>query len=260
MGTPKAELDWHGCTLLRRAIGIVGRAVDGPVVVVRARGQELGALPPGVEATEDERPDRGPMQGIAAGLAAIDDRAEIAFVSAVDAPLLHPAFVRQVLSALRDEDDVALARAHGFAHPLAAAYRTSTVARALAALLDGDDLGSAALLRRCAVRELDEAQLLADPRVAALDPALDSLLNLNDPGEYERAHARPQPAVTVRRSDRRHSGLEPIGVRAATVGGAAAAAGVSLGGGVVAMLGGTVVSDPQEPLVTGDSVTLVAPG
>ena len=53
MGSPKAALEWHGSTLLRRITGIVGRAVDGPVVVVRAPGQALPALPDGVEVVED---------------------------------------------------------------------------------------------------------------------------------------------------------------------------------------------------------------
>ena len=34
MGTAKAALEWHGSTLLRHVTGIVGRAVDGPVIVV----------------------------------------------------------------------------------------------------------------------------------------------------------------------------------------------------------------------------------
>ena len=45
MGTPKAWLDWHGTTLLRRACGIVARGTSGPVIVVRAPGQELPELP-----------------------------------------------------------------------------------------------------------------------------------------------------------------------------------------------------------------------
>lgn len=258
MGTPKADLDWHGCTLLRRAVGIVGRAVDGPVVVVRAHGQRLAPLPAHVELAEDEREARGPLQGIAAGLAAIGDRADVAYVSGVDAPLLHPAFVGHVVGSLREADDVALPRAHGFAHPLAAAYRAAPVALMLDSLLDGDDLGSAALLRRCSVRELDDAALLANPEIAVFDPALDSLLNLNEPAEYERARARPAPEVTVRRFGRLRIGLDPIGVYAATVSGAAGAAGITLGGGVVAMLNGAVASDPQEPLVAGDTVTFLA--
>jgi len=258
MGTPKADLDWHGCTLLRRAVGIVGRAVDGPVVVVCARDQQLPPLPARVELAEDEREGRGPLQGIAAGLRAIGDRAQVVYVSGIDAPLLHPAFVGHVIAALR-EADVALPRAHGFAHPLAAAYRAAPVALLLQALLDDDDLGSAALFARCTVRELDETALLADPAIAVFDPQLDSLLNLNEPDEYERARARPAPHVTVSRFGRLRIGLDPIGICAATLGAAAGAAGVTLGGDVVAMLNGAVAGDSREPLVAGDAVTFLAP-
>src|ERR671939_2131575 len=81
MGSPKAALEWHGSTLLRRVVGIVARGVDGPVVVVRAPGQELPALPEGVEVVEDAREGRGPLEGMAAGLAAVRDRAPVAYVS-----------------------------------------------------------------------------------------------------------------------------------------------------------------------------------
>ena len=93
MGRPKAALEWHGSTLLERVCGIVARAVDGPLVVVRAPGQELPALPPAVELVDDAHEGRGPLQGLAAGLAALGGRAERAYVSSTDVPLLHPAFV-----------------------------------------------------------------------------------------------------------------------------------------------------------------------
>src|SRR5438309_2356939 len=99
MGSPKASLEWHGSTLLRRTAGIVARAAAGPVVVVRAPGQDLPALPDWAEVVDDPREDRGPVQGIAAGLAALAGRAEVAFVAATDMPFLHPAFVRRVLNA-----------------------------------------------------------------------------------------------------------------------------------------------------------------
>src|SRR5690349_8268256 len=73
MGTDKASLDWHGTTLLRRAVGIAHRAVDGPVIVVRAAGQRLPLLPDGVELAQDARPDRGPLEGLAAGLDTLGD-------------------------------------------------------------------------------------------------------------------------------------------------------------------------------------------
>src|SRR5919201_3475785 len=87
MGTPKAALEWHGSTLLPRIVGLVARGVDGPVVVVRAPGQQLPSLAQSVEIVEDAREGRGPLQGLAAGLSALSDRAEVAFVSSTDAPL-----------------------------------------------------------------------------------------------------------------------------------------------------------------------------
>src|ERR1700740_3802920 len=75
MGTPKAALEWHGSTLLRRTVGIVARATSGPVVVVRATGQDLPELPDGTLVADDPREGKGPVQGIAAGLAALSARA-----------------------------------------------------------------------------------------------------------------------------------------------------------------------------------------
>ncbi len=124
MGTPKAALEWHGSTLLRRTVGILARATGGPVVVVRAPGQDLPELPPDVEVVDDPREGKGPVQGLAAGLGALIDRADVAFVSSTDMPFLHPAFVRRVLRAVHEGADVGLPVARGYPQPLAAAYRT----------------------------------------------------------------------------------------------------------------------------------------
>jgi molybdopterin-guanine dinucleotide biosynthesis protein A len=241
--------------------GIVGRAVDGPVVVVRAPGQELPGLPPGAEVIEDAREGRGPLQGIAAGLAAVASRAELAYVSSTDVPLLHPAFVARVLTAAeRDHVDVAFPVAHGFRHPLAGAYRTSLL-RHVEELVATDRMRPAFLFERCRVRELDEEELLRDQALRRADPDLLSLLNVNDPSEYERARARAAPSVSVRRfgtlalgSDR-----EPLALRAATLAGAAAAAGVPLDRHVVAALNGEQITrDPELPLAAGDTVAFLA--
>ena len=136
MGSPKAGLEWHGSTLLRRVTGIVARSVDGPVVVVSAPGLEVPALDGAVVVVTDDREGRGPLQGLAAGLAAIGDRAELAYVSSTDVPLLHPAFVRRVVGALDDTLDVVLPEVGGYRQPLSAAYRPgllSTVEELIAA-------------------------------------------------------------------------------------------------------------------------------
>src|SRR4051794_27403014 len=262
MGTPKAALEWHGSTLLRRVAGIVGRAVDGPVLVVRAPGQALPALPPGVEVVEDAREGRGPLQGLAAGLAAVRDRAPVAYVSSTDVPLLHPRFVRRVVGALSDGADVALPEVGGFRQPLAAAYRTE-LADVVERLIAEDRMRPAFLFEACDVRTLDEAALLGDPALAALDPALDSLLNLNEPGDYEAARARPAPEVTVQRFGalRRlgDGARDPALIRAATLGEAAAASGLTLDEHIVAALNGDQITrDPQTPLAGGDTIAFLA--
>ena len=260
MGAPKATLEWHGSTLLRRVCGLVARGTGGPVVVVRAPGQVLPALGRGVEVVDDAREGRGPLQGLAAGLRAVGDRAEVAYVSSTDVPLLHPWFVRRVLEAVGEDVDVALPRAGGHPHPLAAAYRVGLLAQ-VEQLLAEDRLRPAFLFERCRVRRLGEQELLADRRLSAVDPALDSVLNVNEPGEYEAARARPAPQVSVERFGalRRGGPNGRVGVRAATLGAAAAAAGVALDEHVVAAVNGDQITrDPLEPLAEGDAVALMA--
>jgi molybdopterin-guanine dinucleotide biosynthesis protein A len=261
MGTPKAALEWHGSTLLRRTAGILARVTGGPVLVVRAPGQELPALPPQVEVVEDPREGLGPVQGLAAGLAALAGRADIAFVSATDMPFLHPAFVRRVLRAAQDGADVSLPVARGCPQPLAAAYRV-TLAPAAARLVAEQRLRPAFLFDECRVTRLDEAALRADPVLAALDPDLDSLVNVNDPAGYQAARDRPAPEVTVQRLGTLAGGHRgPHTVRAATVAGAAAATGLVLDGHVLAAVNaGPVTTDGQTPLAAGDTVTFGAAG
>jgi molybdopterin-guanine dinucleotide biosynthesis protein A len=259
MGAPKAALEWHGSTLLRRTAGILSRVTDGPVVVVRAPGQALPPLPAGTEVVEDPREGLGPVQGIAAGLAALDGRAEIAFVSSTDMPFLHPAFVRRVLRAAQEGADVGLPVALGYPQPLAAAYRTA-LAPVAARLVEQQRLRPAFLFEECSVTRLDEAALRADPVLAALDPGLDSVVNVNDPADYQAARARPAPEVTVQRFGTLADGHRgPHPVRAATVAGAAAATGLELDGHVVAALNGDQITrDGETPLATGDTVFFLA--
>lgn len=260
MGRPKAGLEWHGSTLLRRVAGIVTRAVDGPVVVVRAPGQDLPELPASVELADDDHEGRGPLEGLKAGLAAVAGRAEAAYVSSTDVPLLHPAFIRTVLHARAREDvEVALPVAHGFRHPLAAAYRTSLLGT-VEELIAEDRMRPAFLFERSRVRELDEAALMLDPELRREDPELLSLLNVNDPDEYDRARSRAAPAVTVSRFGTLAGGSrEPVPVRAATLGAAASGAGVTLDRHVVAALNGDQITrDPELPLASGDKVAFLA--
>lgn len=260
MGSPKAGLEWHGSTLLRRTVGILARL--GPVAVVRAAGQALPSLPAGVQVVDDPREGLGPLQGIAAGLAAVADLAEFAFVCSTDLPFLHPAFVRRILGAAETAAppaDVVLPVARGFAQPLAAGYRTALAPLAEQLVARGR-LRPGYLFEQCAVLRLDEVTLAADPLLIALDPGLDSLMNVNTPADYLLARQRPAPDIVVRRSGTLTPGGSDLTmVSAATLAQAVAAVGMTLGGSVIAVLNGEqVVADAEFALASGDTVVFMA--
>jgi molybdopterin-guanine dinucleotide biosynthesis protein A len=265
MGTPKAALEWHGSTLLYRTVAIVARATCGPVVVVRASRQELPELPKGTQVIDDPRPGKGPVQGIAAGLAALEGHAEAAFISSTDMPFLHPAFIRRVLRVVAADagTDVALPVARGYPQPLAAAYRVSLAATA-ERLVEQDRLRPAFLFSECVTARLDDAALKADPLIGALDPDLDSVVNINTPGDYQEARARLAPEVTVQLFGTLATGDSPRGplsVRAATVGAAASAVRLPFGRDgtlarhvTAALNGDQITRDGATPLAAGDTV------
>jgi molybdopterin-guanine dinucleotide biosynthesis protein A len=188
MGTDKAALRWGTTTLLAHVCARVAEAVDGPVIVVGAPGQEPPALPAGVRYAADATEGGGPLVGILAGLVAATDEADAVYVSAVDMPHLRPAFVRRVLQGLDETTDVVLPEAHGFRHPLAAAYRTA-LAGPLGEIVTAGGFKPAELYAVVRTRVVGPEWLLADPVLQAQDPDLDSLLNVNDPAAYAAAHA-----------------------------------------------------------------------
>ncbi len=261
MGEPKAALEWHGSTLLYRTAAVLRRAVAGPVAVVRAPGQQLPELPDGVELVDDPVEGLGPMQGVAAGLAAVRDRAGAAFVCSTDLPFLHPAFVRRVLRGLDDPAvDLVLPVARGFRQPLAAGYRTG-LAPLIEAQIAAGNLRPGLLLKHCNADLPDDAALLTSRELARDDPGLESVLNINTPRDYDEARARPGPEVVVEcfgalaGADRRG----PRRVPAATLGEAAAGVGLALDRHVVAALNGDQLSrEPRIPLVAGDTVAFLS--
>ena len=256
MGSPKAELEWHGSTLLRRVSGLLARAVDGPVVAVGAAGQRLPPLGPAIELASDALQGRGPMQGIAAGMAAIGDRADIAYVSSTDVPLLHPAFVRCVVGAFTDEVDVVLPEVRGYRQPLAAAYRLALL-DTIEGLIGSDRLRPAYLFERCRVLRLNEAEMLSDSALSRLDPDLASVTNLNEPADYRLALALPGPEIEVQRPGNLPADGGPWleAARAWTLGELADRIGMALDDHIVATLNTKKIGrDAELPLVRGDTV------
>lgn len=254
MGTSKAALDWHGSTLLRRTVALLARTLGGPIVVVRAPGQPLPTLPDVVEVVEDPCEGRGPLQGIASGLTAVGDRASRAFICPTDMPFIHPAFVRAVLRRLQHDFDVALPVARGYSQPLAAAYRPSVAVRA-GQLSESGSSCPAALFEEVRVVRLNESSLLCDPALAASDPELNSLINVNEPAEYQAALSRPCPEVTVHRYGFGADNSARV-VSAATLRAAATAVEVAITPNIMIALNGVDQTRPdfELPLVAGDTL------
>ena len=256
MGRPKAGLEWHGSTLLYRTAALLARTVGGPIVVVSAPDQRFPELPADVLVVADPVCGLGPMQGLAAGLAAVAADAPVAFVCSTDLPFLHPAFVRRVLRGFADDTDVVLPVARGFRQPLAAGYRTA-LAGLIETLLGEGNPRPGMLFGHCRVAQLDDDTLLADADLARLDPALASVVNINHPDDYAAARCTPPPEVVVERGGAAAGGggPGPRTVRVATLGAAADAVGLTLDRHVVAAVNGDrMPRDARLPLVTGDTV------
>jgi molybdopterin-guanine dinucleotide biosynthesis protein A len=175
MGTSKALLPFGGETMLQRVIRLLGTVVS-PLVVVAAPGQSLPELPASIAVTRDEREGRGPLEGLRAGLKALPGRAEVAYVTSCDVPLLEPAFVRRMIELLGD-DDIAVVEIDGFPHPLSAVYRRRTLPH-VEALLAADRLRPVFLFDAMRTRRVHPAEL------AAVDPQLLTLRNLNTREDY----------------------------------------------------------------------------
>ena len=198
MGSAKASLEWHGSTLLQRTVGVVARAVDGPVLVVRAPGQGLPEPAAARQVVDDPVAGRGPLQGIATGLAAAAGRAAVAAVCAVDLPLLHPAFLRR-RGAGGAGGRGARRRAAGRARSRPAARRRLPhgLAPRVAELVDAGTLRAADAVRAVPGADAGRGRAARGPGLAAADPRLESLpTSTRRPSTRRPGRARP-PSVQV---------------------------------------------------------------
>jgi molybdenum cofactor guanylyltransferase len=179
MGTPKALLPFGPETMLQRVVRIL-RGVVSPIVIVGAADQMLPPLDADVIITRDERGERGPLEGLRAGLKALPSDVDCAYVTSCDVPLLEPGFVRQMIDFTRGYD-VAVVEIDGFAHPLSAVYRR-TVLPYVEELLAEDRLRPVFLFELVRTRRVRPDEITADP-------GLYTLRNLNTPEDYRRALA-----------------------------------------------------------------------
>lgn len=175
MGVPKATLSFGPETMLQRVVRLLGTVVS-PIVVVAARDQSLPALPSNIVVTHDEREQRGPLEGLRAGLKALPNSAEFAYITSCDVPLLVPAFVERMVELLGDYD-IAVMEIDGFPHPLSAVYRRETLPH-VESLLQKDKLRPVFLFDAVRTRKVRPEEIIS------VDPELRTLRNLNTREDY----------------------------------------------------------------------------
>jgi molybdenum cofactor guanylyltransferase len=179
MGRSKAWLVFGEETMLERIVRLVATAAR-PIVVVAAFDQELPALGVEVSVVRDPVAGRGPLQGLAAGLAALPESVELVYATATDVPFLEPRWIMRLVE-LSDGSDLVIPFVGGYHHPLAALYRRSKVLPTIDDLLRGDRLRLFSLIDAVETRVVDASEM------SAVDAALQTLRNLNSPEDYERA-------------------------------------------------------------------------
>ncbi len=295
MGRPKAWLPVGDRTMLATVAGAVAEGLRGagsrlatapqpagPIVIVGAPGQDLPPAGLPVLRVDDDVEGEGPLRGLAAGLGALTGKADAAYVSSCDVPLLKPAFVARMIALLGDAD-IAVPLVDDRHHPLAAVYRIG-VLETVRDLLARNQRRPFFLFERRPTRVVTATDLLA------ADPGLDSLRNFNTPEEYDRllagggassgagAAAAGSAATSVVFEfygvARLRSGRERIevGPAATTLGAALTAlerACPSLSGTVLeagrlgrhfrlSLNGGQFVSAPDQPLAAGDTLVVLS--
>jgi molybdopterin-guanine dinucleotide biosynthesis protein A len=178
MGQAKAWLPFGGELMLPRVVRLLSEAVQ-PIVVVAAPDQDVPPLAEVITIVRDDQQGRGPLQGLAAGLAALAGKSDAAYLSSCDVPFLQPAFVRRLIDLLGDHA-MCVPRIGAYHHPLAAVYRLE-VAGTVARLLAQDRLRPFFLFETLPTRVVEAAELMD------VDPTFATLRNLNRPEDYEAA-------------------------------------------------------------------------
>jgi len=191
MGRDKASLPFGDEQMLQRVARQVSQVIEPEnIVCVAADGQQLPALASEIRVVRDRCGGRGPLEGLAAGIAALKSSVKAVYATSCDVPLLRPAWIDRLFELLGDHD-VVVPREGRFHHPLAAVYRSSVLPR-IEELLVADQLRPVFLFERCKTHEVP-VETLRD-----VDPQLQSLLNCNLPEDYQAALAAaglgPEPA------------------------------------------------------------------
>ena len=176
IGYPKALLPFGPDLMLTRVL----RRINVPLtsrIVVAAAEQSLPELPSDVFVTRDNLPDRGPLEGLCAGLNRGRDAADAYYVTSCDVPLVRAEWVQALFDELATEVDIVVPVDDDHHHPLAAVYRPQVLPH-IQELLAADQRRPFFLFDKVRTREVRVE------RLRQADPELASLANVNRREDY----------------------------------------------------------------------------
>lgn len=176
-GGDKARALVGGRPVIERVLEAIGPLTSRVIVVTSAEQPDL-RLPGEVEPVADAYPGRGPLGGIATGLAYT--RADLALVVGCDMPFLNGALLHFLLGLAGGFDAVVPRQGNGRPEPLHAVYAHRCLPRMEAQLAAGR-LAVWKVLADLNTRYVEEAEY------GPLDPAGLSFFNLNSPADLPRA-------------------------------------------------------------------------
>ncbi len=188
MGRPKALLPWFGRSMIEHVVSLLEGCVD-ETIVVTSEALSISSVALAARIVVDRDPARGPLAALRDGLAA--SGAELAFVTACDAPFLSEEHVEALFGRASAEAGAAAPIAEGFVQVLSAVYPVRAAGAAEALLSEGI-ASPAALLERIGFARVDgDAQRLA-PNAPA------PWTGFNTPGEYLALARHRDPGAKAR--------------------------------------------------------------
>jgi molybdopterin-guanine dinucleotide biosynthesis protein A len=177
MGRDKAVVEFCGTRMIDRVVSGLGEVAE-PIVIVSRRGSDVGNATALV--VHDERPYEGPLPALVAGLRTTAKERNV--VVACDMPFLNGTLLEHLCSLLDPSIDAVVPVTDHGPQPLHGAYGDCAIEPLLSSMASGERSLKGAL-ERLRVRWVPETEWIA------FDSTGRSFLNVNTPGELERAVA-----------------------------------------------------------------------
>jgi molybdopterin-guanine dinucleotide biosynthesis protein A len=178
MGVDKSFVDFDGQPMIQHVLNRV-RPLNAPVLLVTNMPDRYLRFK--VAMSADLLPGKGSLGGVYSALAI--SQTDYTVCVACDMPLLNADLLAYLLS-LRDGYDAVVPVIDGQAQGLHAVYHRRC-AHPIRAMLDSGNLRVSDLFERVRTRRIDEAEL------RAIDPSLQSFVNINTPDELAQARRKP---------------------------------------------------------------------